>query len=346
MELMIRTRLYYSNIMKRVCLYILLLTCFACQTNEKSIEQHQRQRDEVIDVKSKVQAISTEEILLGNIGVPYIMDNYLLIEGECAVNEKCIHIYDKNNYRYIKSVINMGPGPEEITRMGHIGIDEKNRCFYLSDFGKLKIFAYDLDSLLTNDNYVGVEKIPLDLNSFPADYEYINDTLCIGRVITPQGTNNYVPRVARWNMKNGQVVPISPMRDDLEKIRITCAASGKYGLYVEMYNRVDLLSIGDFDGNLKAVVYGPEWNSKSHKSYFSKAVFCNDNKLIVSYSGEDYNTSTTKKLMVFDLEGNYLKTLDVGYDILSMCYDDEQNRLIMNFNDDIQIGYLDLDDLF
>ena len=97
--------------------------------------------------------------------------------------------------------------------------------------------------------------------------------------------------------------------------------------------------------NLKAVVYGPEWNSKSHKSYFSKAVFCNDNKLIVSYSGEDYNTSTTKKLMVFDLEGNYLKTLDVGYDILSMCYDDEQNRLIMNFNDDIQIGYLDLDDL-
>lgn len=49
--------------------------------------------------------------------------------------------------------------------------------------------------------------------------------------------------------------------------------------------------------------------------------------------------------MVFDLDGNYLKTLDVGYDILSMCYDDEQNRLIMNFNDDIQIGYLDLDDL-
>lgn len=321
------------------------LACFACQTNEKGIERHQRQRNEVVNVKEKIQPISTEDILLGNIGVPYILDNYLLIEGECAVNEKCVHIYDKNNYRYIKSVIDMGPGPDEITRMGHIGIDAGNRRFYLSDFGKLKIFAYELDSLLANDNYVGIEKLPLDLNSFPADYEYISDTLCVGRVITPQGSDNFVPRVARWNMKSGQVVPISPIRDDLEKIRITCAASGKYGLYVEMYNRVDLLSIGDFDGNLKAVVYGPEWNSKSHKSYFSKAIFSDDGKLVVSYSGEDYNTSTTKKLMVFDLEGNYLKTLDVGYDILSMCYDGEQNRLIMNFNDEIQIGYLDLDGL-
>lgn len=321
---------------------LVALVCFSCQMDENGIEKHQWHRNKIINVKDKIQPISTEDILLGNIGVPYIMDNYLLVEGACAVNEKCVHIYDRRDYHYVKSVINMGPGPDEITRMGHIGVDKKNKCFYLSDFGKLKIFSYELDSLLANDNYVGVEQITLDLNSFPADYEYINDTLCIGRVINPEGTNNYIPRVARWNMKTGEVVPISPLRNDLEKIRITCAASEKYGLYIEMYNRVDLLSIGDFNGNQKAVIYGPEWDSKSHNSYFSKAVFCNNEKLIVSYSGEDYNVSTTKKLMVFDLDGNYLKTLEIGFDILAMCYDDEQNRLIMNFNDDMQIDFLDL----
>lgn len=124
-----------------------------------------------------------------------------MIEGDCAVNNKCVHLFDRKNYQYVKSVIDIGIGPEEITRMGHIGIDKKRGRFYLSDFGKQKIFSYCIDSLLANDSYVGEEKTLMDINSFPADYEYINDTLCIARVINPVGTHDYVPRVSRWNMQ-------------------------------------------------------------------------------------------------------------------------------------------------
>ncbi|MDR2929142.1 MAG: hypothetical protein LBV41_13240 [Cytophagaceae bacterium] len=50
-------------------------------------------------------------------------------------------------------------------------------------------------------------------------------------------------------------------------------------------------------------------------------------------------------LMVFDLEGNYECTLDVGYPTLVFCYDKEYNHLIMTLDDEMQFAYLDLDGL-
>jgi len=49
--------------------------------------------------------------------------------------------------------------------------------------------------------------------------------------------------------------------------------------------------------------------------------------------------------LVFDLHGDYLKTLDVGYKIVDFCYDDDNNRIIMNLNDEIQFAYLSLEGL-
>ena len=41
--------------------------------------------------------------------------------------------------------------------------------------------------------------------------------------------------------------------------------------------------------------------------------------------------------------GNYMKTLETGYQILKLCYDEECHRLILFSYDDIQFGYLDLE---
>jgi hypothetical protein len=45
---------------------------------------------------------------------------------------------------------------------------------------------------------------------------------------------------------------------------------------------------------------------------------------------------------VFDLDGNYIKTLDVGYRIWRMSVDEDNDRLFFTFDDEIQFGYLDL----
>lgn len=49
--------------------------------------------------------------------------------------------------------------------------------------------------------------------------------------------------------------------------------------------------------------------------------------------------------LAYDLDGNYIKTLNVGYNIIIFCYDSESNRIIMVLDDEIQFAYLDLDGL-
>ena len=50
-------------------------------------------------------------------------------------------------------------------------------------------------------------------------------------------------------------------------------------------------------------------------------------------------------LLVFDMNGNYIRTLDVGYKMMDFCIDEDNNRAIFAFSDEIQFGYLDLEKL-
>ena len=48
---------------------------------------------------------------------------------------------------------------------------------------------------------------------------------------------------------------------------------------------------------------------------------------------------------VFDMDGNYRKTLDVGYKIQDYCIDEDNSRVIFVFSDEIQFGYLNIEKL-
>lgn len=67
----------------------------------------------------------------------------------------------------------------------------------------------------------------------------------------------------------------------------------------------------------------------------------------VGYSGEDNMADAyfPTVFMIFDLEGNYIKTLDVGYKIQDFCIDKDNHRIIMALADEIQFAYLDLQQL-
>ena len=69
--------------------------------------------------------------------------------------------------------------------------------------------------------------------------------------------------------------------------------------------------------------------------------------IAVSYSGKDNfsNNYSPTCIMFFSLDGNYLKTLDIGYKFQDFCVDEENDRLIFAFSDEIQFGYLDLEGL-
>lgn len=323
----------------------LLLT--ACGTNETQLEKVQNERDEVVNVQSMVKEIDTGDVLIASVARLFSSDKYLLI-ADFKGYDKLIHLFDNENYRHVCSVGELGQGPYEITNMGTIAVDDARNKFYVSDHGKMKIFSYDIDSLLFSpESYRHQVKAEIKNSMFPSSYCFVNDTLSYARVITPTSVSTYEQAVAKWNMQTGEMKMMSYTHPEINNKRSIFDVSVENNFYVEAYLRHDLLSICDLNGNLKCNIYGPDWNGggKSDLSCFGDVMVTREN-IIATYSGGDYNDAySPTKILIFDLTGDYIKTLNVGYKISDCCYDETNNRIVMAFDDEIQFGYLDLNTL-
>lgn len=326
--------------------FLLLLSVWSCSRGN-STEKHQKKRDRIVDVRDKLREIESDELLVGKYAQVCVAGKYLVIE-DMQPYDKIIHIIDKNTYQYLGSAGDVGQGPGEIALPGCVAPDEVHRKLYITDHGKLRVFSFDIDSALADPSYLPPTKLKINNTLFPSEYEYISDTLCIGRVIRPIGNNDFAPLVGVWNMQTGEIRTMPYTHPAIEKKRMLCAASPKLGLYVECYSYNDLMTIGGLDGSLKCNVYGPQWGDlrSNRTAYYGKPLFVGDN-IIVSFSGGDNFDPKVgdDKFLVFTSEGDYLRTLEVGSIVRDFCYDAENNRLILSLDGDMQFASLPLDGL-
>jgi hypothetical protein len=260
-----------------------------------------------------------------------------------------IHLFGKDTFNYLASTAEAGQGPGEITRMGHIGMDEEHHVFYVSDHGKQQIFSYELDSVLANPFYRPEVKINLGEETFPEKYHYINDTLWIGVAIERLGNSQFNKVTAKWNMKTGEMRPMKYKHPNIKRRRITFALSAAHGIYIEGHSYCDLMSICSLDGALLYNIYGRnrEDQMSNRTSYYIKIAVCND-KIVALYSGKETVAENSiealpSTFLVFDIQGNYLQTIETGYRIIDFCHDRKNNRLLMSMDDEIQFAYLELD---
>ncbi|WP_251619703.1 6-bladed beta-propeller [Odoribacter lunatus] len=335
-------------------LFLLSISALWGCSQQSPTERHYKEYGKVVDVHDRVQPIEMKDVFIGDVTSLYLMDKYFII-GDYNSPDKLIHLFDKNSFKYICSTGNKGKGPGEITNLGHIAPDKVRRKFYVSDHGKLKIFSFDLDSLLANPLYRPSIKVSMNKSRFPSEYEYINDTLCFGRMIEPIGNNDFKPYVGKWNMLTNDIELMKYEHPDVKKKRTVADVSPELGLYVEVHSLYDLITVGTLDGELKYNIYGPKWETKLTKNnYYYSPLFCKD-KIITTYLGEyrivkeangNIKVNYPTRFIVFDLEGNYLQTWETNYEISRFIYDEENNRLIMSLEyDDVQFAYLDLEGL-
>ena len=336
-----------NTLKSSVLLIILTLICHACDSNTKT-EKYQHKRNKVVNVKDKIEEIRMDSVLIGSTARLFLSEKYLII-GDHKSEDKLIRIFDRKLFSYLTSIVNKGQGPNEVTVMGNIAADDINNKLYISDHGKQKIFSYDLDSIFIDSPYLLKTKMEMKKTQFPDKYQYVNDTLCMGLIIEPIGNYDYKQSVAKWDMTSGEISIMSYVHPKIKKKRIRFAVSFQKGIYVEAYSYYDLLTICGVDGNLKCNIYGPNWSSSSNVKgtkihHYGKVTFCKD-KIIAAYSGGNNLTDEyyPTKFHIFDMSGNYLKTIETGYRIADYCSDEHNNRLIMNFEDVIQFGYLNLD---
>lgn len=330
------------HILSVLCLSAFIFSCLKSTDTEK----YQNKRNNIIKVKDKVQEIVIEDVMIGSIARLHLTDNYLIIKDPKS-SDMLIHLFNRNDYKYKTSGLPRGQGPGEITNIGYIGVNDKENEIYVSDHGKLKIFNYPLDSILYDPYYIPDVKKEINNTQFPDEYEFINDNLSYARMIEPTGNAGYNEATAKWNMQTGEASKMKYAHPKVDKKRISLAVTMDNKTLVECYHNYDLITIMDLDGNLRYNIYGSNWNSRDESKlyHFGDIVF-RKNKIIASYSGKEMRTRDhlPHEVLIFDINGDYIKTLDIGYRISDFCYDKLNDRLIFNFDDIIQFGYLQLDD--
>ena len=188
------------------CFYALSHLMIGCSSsNDKEI--YQSSRNEVVRVKNAVQKVIKDEVLIGSLVRMEVLGDYLLVKDSKSL-DTLIHIFDKRTFKHIRGVGLRGPGPNEITNMGRIMPDEKNGVFQVSDFGKNKIFAYKMDSVIADPKYKPTLLCAIKDTQFPDDYVYISDTLSIARIIKILPNEPFQQALAYWNMKTGSMATV------------------------------------------------------------------------------------------------------------------------------------------
>ncbi len=334
---------------KALYLVFLIFLC-GCAKEHAATEKFQKKRENSIDVRSKIHCFDIDSVLVSGFARIYLIDNYMIVSDNRPVeNGRMIHLLDKRMFRYITSCTRKGEGPAEIANLGWICTDEMHRKFYVTDSGKQNIRCYNLDSALLNPNYIAPTCIQTNKLRFPKSYFYRNDSSYIAQIVEVLNKKpGFNLAVASWNMENGEIGPSGYENPEVKKVRFFLDVSLKYQRYVKSYSHHDLLTICDLDGNLMFNVYGPEWSSEiTNTVYYNMDIqFCGE-QIFALYSGKDHRTDDyyPSKIHIFNLDGDYIKTLDLGYRVHDFCYDHENNRIILILDSEYQFGFLELKDV-
>lgn len=326
--------------------YLFALTyIFYCCSEEQPTDKFLKTRDNVIDVHEQIVEIPMRNIIISSYANLYSMGNYIIIK-DYKSPEALIYLFEKENFKCVANVTPLGQGPGEIANIGDIILDEKKGKFYVFDHGKQQLFSYDLDSLINSpDTYQFHTKARFDSRLYPYTCCYINDTLSVAAIAEIYEDNTYSEIAGLWNMTTGDL-KIGYENSKIKKKRFSFDASEEAGIYVRCYSRYDLMIICNLDGSLRYNVYGPNWDDeKTNTCHYNIDVRIGGDKIFALYSGEDHRSLEfyPSKIVIFDSDGNYIKTLETGYHLLHFCYDKENHRLILYTRDEIQFGYLDLE---
>jgi len=329
--------------MKKLFMLILLSTlCFAGCTSNKSVktEKTQTKRDRIINVKNDIVDIKTE-IIFGK-SLLYIIDDFLVLSEVSSKTQKCIHLFDKNTFRYITSTGVMGRGPGEISEPGNIGVDRENKILWVPDYGNKVIWKFPLDSVLNNKAFMPSEKLKIRDDLFIERFDVLNDSIFVGKAVQFLENNLFSTIMSTLNIRSNVIQKfgyVNPKIDD-ENTASQFALSLTNNIYVNSYFKHDLITICSLDGNLLYNVYGPDGlsNKGNKKSYFFGLEIFN-NKIVASYindvavinEGKRPKGNIPSKLLVFDTQGNYSFTIDTGDKFTYFCVDEENNRIIAYF---------------
>lgn len=298
------------------------------------------------DVSDRIKALDTGNLLVGKSSNIYVYGDRLYIV-DTRSDDMILHVYDTGSGRYLGSALKPGPSPYEISEPGALGVDASTGNAMMFDYGQNRIVTFNVDSVLS-DGGQGIRTMRrLDMSGFPDSYVYVNDSTGYGRLVVPDGNNSYSQTVCRYDAATGDIRKFSTSEAVGEGNRSSVSVSPDGKTIVEACRTQDLIVVYDAEGNpvmeIKGDAYEPEAD-KSMSFFTGSAV--TGSHILAAYSGRKAKDGFYgDRILVFDLDGNYVKTLNLGIEIRKMAYSPTTDNLYVSTPDSIQFGILPLDRL-
>lgn len=294
-----------------------------------------------------IKEITPKNLLIGKNADISVADSLVAICDYRSV-DSIVHLFNAKDYMYVKSFGKFGPGPKEILRPGQLAYDRDKKEFYIFDYGQHHVVAFELDSIMLDRDYSPVVKHKFSTKTaFPDRYVHINDTLGYARSITPGKTRGFTQGIGKFNLSKFEMSPFGNPEEKCYENRSLFSVSEQKGLLAEACSTQDLLLIYNFDGDLVARIEGPEFSNESDRNhtFFSGVEFAG-NLIMCPYSGDKTGKEFYgSNLVIFDGNGKYVKTLNLGKKIVDLTYNPVRESVIFVFDDEMQIGEILIKDM-
>ena len=356
-------KIYKTNITTMTLLFFIVLA--GCHKDVNKTEKIQKERDNIINIESKIISIP------GMLPVKYCAEikiiNDLLLVKDVYATHKGIYVYNKDDFKYLTSTGYVGKGPGEIGVFGDIVPLKYKDAFLITDFAKRFVYRFDIKNMLKDSTYLPVKTGNLDKVKPGIGDEYdfcwklksINDTIFMGTGICIRKSRIDMKFLAKYNILTKEIedfshLPSTVKSENKKKTFFSYDISLTNKLIIKAYSCSDLISFYDLNGNILYNIYGPGWGqNKNNKKTFFGTVSITDKYCVASYTGENTfffdefkrpHFAWPTKFIIFNLKGDYITTIDTKHRMTAWCVDEENKRIIAYFNDsDIEFGYFNID---
>ena len=298
---------------------------------------------EATDVSELIRTLDTEDLLIGKSANIYVFGDRVYIVDNRS-DDSILYVFDAKSGSYLGSALKPGPSPYEITEPGALGVDAATGAAILFDYGQNRIVTFNVDSVLS-DSTQGIRTLrKLDMSGFPDSYVYVNDSTGFGRLIVPDGRHSFSQSVCRYDATTGEIRKFTTSDAVGDCNRSSVAVSPDGNTVVEACRTQDLIVIYDAEGHPVREIKGDDYvpDADLSMSFFS-GVAVTDRHILTAYSGKKKNEGFYgDQIMVFDLDGNHVKTLKTGMEIRKMAYSPATDNLYLSTLDSIQFGIIPL----
>lgn len=343
----------------RILISALITTLFiSCNNNVQTIK-FKLSKENTLDAQNKIKTIEINDFL--GFGEMTVIDSFFIYtDFRTFQGEEAIHIYNAKDFSWIKSLGTIGRGPKEITRIGSATFDNRNRNLWFYDYGREVRWCFNLDSMITINDYFPYIKKELNHEILLIESGFINDSTLIGTAVIPLSANSMKMTTAMENINTSEIKEYGYRyinSDDRYDTYSSFNLSLKNRLYVNAYKNIDCLSLCDLNGELVYNFVGENINKTGEEyklyEYFTQVQFYKD-YIIGSYLGEPkviFHKSgeeviSPNKLLLFNIKGKFVKALNIGEGFTSFCIDEERDRIIFSFEErEKMFGYININEL-